>query len=436
VDLPEIRSTYVYEAAPAISADTSRPLSAADAHKLVEICDLLNWEKPIFGKLLAGWCVVAPICGALPWRPHIWVTGGASTGKTWVMEKIVTRALGDIGLCVASSTTEPGLRQALGHDARPVVFDEAEGEDAQAQQRIQNVMQLMRQASAETSAVILKGAAGGQSRSYRIRSCFAFASIGVGVQQYADKTRVTVLSLFRGQGREARERFRKLKDLQVTVLTEEYARQLQARAIQLAATIRRNSEIFAAAGAETLGLQRMGDQLGALLAGAYALHSNKVITPDLAREWLAKQEWAEEHALADQRDELMCLATITEHVVKVQGHHGVHERSIGELIAMSARMAPETGITTDAATDTLMRLGIKVAPMAKGSVVLGAVISNTHTGLKRLLANTPWAVNWGRALLRLDGAQPCEGTQRFGSGPPTRAVQVPLHCFLDVGGLA
>lgn len=435
MDLPSIRSAYVYEAAPLISAAVDDPMPTAEANQLVQITDLLNWEKPIYSKLLAGWCVVAPICGALPWRPHIWVTGGSGTGKTWVMEKIVTPCLGDLGLCVASSTTEPGLRQALGHDARPVVFDEAEGEDARAQDRIQNVMQLMRQASAETSAVILKGAAGGQSRSYRIRSCFAFASIGVGVQQFADKTRVTVLSLFRAQGQDSREKFRQLKDLQVTVLTEGYARRLQARAIQLAGVIRRNSEIFAAAGAEALGMQRMGDQLGALLAGAYALYSTKEITPDQAREWLKKQEWAEEAALADQRDELMCLATIVEHKERIQGNHAVHERTVGELISVAARVHLDPSVGADTAQDYLMRMGIKVAPMEKGSVVLGAVISNTHTALKRLLTNTPWAVNWARALLRLEGAQQCDGTQRFGSGPPTRAVAVPLHAFLDTDAL-
>lgn len=427
--LTDIRSRYVYEAAAPISADTANPLTATEAHKLVEITDLLNWERPIFGKLLAGWCVIAPICGALPWRPHIWVTGGASTGKTWVMEHIVGRCLGDMGLSVASETTEPGLRQALGHDARPVVFDEAEGENARAQDRIQNVMALMRQASAETSAVILKGGAGGQSKSYRIRSCFAFASIGVGVQQYADKTRVTVLSLYRATGADSRARFQRLKDMQVTTLTEEFCQRLQSRAINMVATIRRNAEIFAAAGAETLGMQRMGDQVGALLAGAYALHSNREITPEQARDWIARQEWSDEAALSDQRDELMCLSAIMENRERVQGTHSTFDRTIGELIAAASGDRFDDNVSPQVAADHLLRLGIKVD--RRDAV---AVISNTHTAIRKMLANTAWGTNWARSLQRVDGASAREGTVRFGAGAPTRAVQIPLTAFLDASG--
>jgi nucleoid-associated protein YgaU len=31
--------------------------------------------------LLAGWIALAPICGAMRWRPHLWLTAAAGAGK-------------------------------------------------------------------------------------------------------------------------------------------------------------------------------------------------------------------------------------------------------------------------------------------------------------------------------------------------------------------
>ena len=50
-------------------------MTQAEAHRFVQIYESLRWESPVYGKLCAGWVFLAPICGALDWRPHIWVTG-------------------------------------------------------------------------------------------------------------------------------------------------------------------------------------------------------------------------------------------------------------------------------------------------------------------------------------------------------------------------
>ena len=176
----QLDTKYIYEAAPPVAYSTS-PLPKRDAHKLVELCDMLQWERTVNGRLLAGWCVIASIGGALKWRPHIWVTSGAGSGKSWVMEQIVRRCLGDLELPVLGATTEAGLRQTLGHDARPVVFDEAESENQRASATIDAVMQLMRQSSSESGGKIIKGTTTGTSMTFNVRSCFAFSSIGVNV---------------------------------------------------------------------------------------------------------------------------------------------------------------------------------------------------------------------------------------------------------------
>jgi putative DNA primase/helicase len=89
---------------------------------------------------------------------------------------------------VQSKTTEAGIRGALGSDARPVVLDEAETQNEPDRARMQQVLDLARQGSSEGGSTILKGTREGGSRHYRIRSCFAFASVNLGLTQAADES--------------------------------------------------------------------------------------------------------------------------------------------------------------------------------------------------------------------------------------------------------
>ena len=72
---------YIYEASSPMSVETARPLSFKEANEIVKICERISWDRPISARLLAGFITLAPVCGALPWRPHIWITGPAGSGK-------------------------------------------------------------------------------------------------------------------------------------------------------------------------------------------------------------------------------------------------------------------------------------------------------------------------------------------------------------------
>ena len=426
LDISNFQSRFIYEASAPLRCSVENPLSTREAHRLHELCDLLMWERPVYGTLLAGWCVVAPICGALGWRPHIWITSAAGGGKSWVMDNIVRRCLGDIGLVVQSRTTEAGLRQTLGHDARPVVFDEAESEDSRASTTIDNVLALMRQASSESGGKIIKGSTSGQAIAFDIRSCFAFASIGVGIKQHADATRVTILGLLKDNSPEASKHFSEtIKPTALELLTPEYCARLQARAVRHVPVIRRNAEVFGEAAAEHLGNRRIGDQLGGLLAGAYLLHCSGVIDLETARSWLRSRDWVDQTETLGDRDEVNLLAALMEsrHRVTVSGH--AIERNAGELVARAAQINTQMDdkVDMEAATAALARLGMKVAD---GRLM----VSNTHSGIKRILRDTPWATGWGRILKRSDGAEP---TKVLCFGPlKSRAVSLPLSAAIAV----
>lgn len=431
VDMREFESRYIYEFSEPLGFNTFDPLPTPEASKLIEILELLNWDREINAYLLAGWCIVAPICGALSWRPHIWLTGAAGTGKSWVFKNIVRRLMGETALAVQGETSEAGLRQMLGHDALPVVFDEAEGEDRRAQDRMQSVMALMRAASADDGGIMAKGSSSGTAKTYRIRSCFAFASIAVQVHQQSDRTRVTMLGLRKATDADKDLRWRHLNSLYQDTITEEFVRRLQARTVHLLPTIIENARTFANAAAAELGEQRVGDQLGALLAGAYSLRSKNKISYADAIAWIKSKDWSEEKGLDRTRDEIALMQFILDQVVRVETSGTALERSISELAAIATYRLNDPIITAQHSQDKLKRMGIKVESFGGLDHHNDQlIVSNSADWIKRILKETPWAKNHNKILLRIDGAKSIDST-RFGPGMMTRAVSVPMAPIFD-----
>lgn len=423
----EVPSKYIYEQALDLPVNLEDPLTAREAHQLVEICNKVTWDKPVNGTLLAGWIVCAIVCGALKWRPHIWITGGAGTGKTTVMNDIIKRCVSRMSVYVKGDTTKAGMQQYLQHDALSVIFDEAESERKAAAARIDEIMSMVTASSSEDEALTLKGSAGGKSISYKIRSCFAFSSIAINIKQHAARTRVTVLGMRKNLSPTSQSDYDKLCDLIDTVLTEKWTERLHARAIRLIPAIRHNSAVFSNAGAGVLGSKRLGDQIGALLAGAYALHSNGEITPEDAEQWIARQDWSEVQSIEEHNDESRCLAFITERVIRVQTLAGGLDRSIGELVMNAALLDNDRDIKPDEAQEALNRIGIRVHDLEKM-----LYISNSHTGIASLLRDTPWENSWGKTLKRIKDSVSPENPMRIGAGQGTqRATGIPLDIIRE-----
>ncbi len=419
IHLSKFDSKYIYEIGEEMGFDTDHPLPNKEAAKLMKVLNLLNWDREISAYLMAGWCVVAPVCGALNWRPHIWLTGAAGTGKSWVFKNLVRKLLGDTVLAVQGETSEAGLRQILKHDALPVVFDEAEGEDRKSQDRMQDVLSLMRSASAFDGGIMAKGTAGGMAKTYRIRSCFAFASIAVQIVQQSDRTRVSILGLKKAEDENKAERWKELQSLYHTTFTDEFCQRLRARTISLLPVLLKNAQTFSNAAAAVLGEQRTGDQIGTLLAGAYSLTSLKEISYEDAVKWVQDKDWAEEKAQESTRDEVSLVAHLMDQLVKIEtGTIGTIEQSIGELVMNACGWKGHSLIVDSTAEERLSRLGIKTDKEF-------VYISNSSDAIKRMLTGTPWSRNHNKILMRVDGAQAVD-SMRFSSGVRTRAVKIPL----------
>lgn len=430
VRLEDFDSDYVYEQGKALGFDASSEVTSQEAKDFMELLKMFSWERDINAHLLAGWCVVAPMCGALSWRPHIWITGPAGSGKSWIFMNIVRFLIGKMGLFVQGSTTEAGLRQTLKKDAIPVIFDEAEGESHQDQVRMQSVLNFMRASSSEDGGFMLKGSQGGAAVAYNPKSCFAYASIGLQLNQQSDKTRVSILSLTSmGTKDSGRDQFKKVVEEKKRIMTRNFDSRLQARTVRLLPVIIKNASVFAEAGAVILGGQRMGDQIGFLLAGAYSLVSEGEITYEQALKWIEGKDWNEEMSLKESRDELRLFQRIMEQEVQAEGDVGAGKftRTVGELARIWAGLDEDPHIMPMAAEKTLLRCGIRIND--DGSEM---TISNSSKWIKSSLRDTPWANNHAQILSRIEGVRKTDKPVRFAS-ISQRGVIIPMEFFLRFG---
>ena len=409
----------IYEVGLPFRINYKNPLSASKAKRLIDLCDLISWEKPISSRYLAGWIALAPICGALDWRPHAWITAAAQSGKSTVVRDLIKRILDSVMVGTQSGATEAAVRQSLNSDARPIVYDEAESKDPESHARMQGILRLSRAASTKGADPITKGSPDGTPTFWYINSMMLFSSISYCVNSPEDARRITPLAIVKDGNF---DRYKKLVALIGETLTDEYVSGLLARSIKMIPVIRQNARVFGVAIAAHLSDQGAGDQLGTLLAGAYSLFSDAAITAEEAAKWIrdqdAKGAWADQRIQTDDTDESQCLAHIRQHVLRAQAKFGTVERSVAELVDVSAGRATDEVLSDRQASESLGRVGLRGDPD-------GMVISVSHSGLKSILRGTPWERNWARTLRRLPDANAKDWGVRFGA-EKTRGIEIPF----------
>lgn len=425
IPLKSIESRYVYELGEKMGLGGEESLSNTKAAQLIEKIKWLRWEREINAYMMAGWCVIAPFCGVLNWRPHIWVTGPAGSGKSWTMDNIIKRLLGEAAVVVQGKTTEPGIRGLLQNDARAVLFDESDVDSHNDKERIQSILALARSSSYHDGGVVGKGTQTGGSRTFTMRSCFAFSSIAVQLNQQSDRSRFTMLGLMSFEGHRTKEDFLKFEHDWMSTINDDFVQQMQARTIRLLPIILKNSRTFADAVSHVIGQRRIGDQVGGMLAGAYSLVSVKEISFDDAITWVKERDWSEEKGLELTKDEYQLFSKIMGHTMKVEAEYKIVERSVGELILLAANKDSELGLTPETASKRLKRSGIMVS--SDGNMIY---LANTADAIKSIIRNTPWSNNHNKILERLPGAQKIS-SRTYYPGCNSRGVAVPMGMITD-----
>ena len=421
------KTNYIYQrSANLFGCGNEPPLSDSNAYEILELAQRFQWDVPASGMLLAGWIALAPICGALDWRPHVWLTGGAGTGKSAILDRFISPLLHDMGVHVSGNTTEAGLRQTLKSDALPIIFDEAESNEKADQTRMQSILALARVASSETNAQMIKGSPNGEVIRYHLRSMFFLSSISTALKQGADRTRFAQLTLKTTTKFDKHERAMHWEQLERDLdnkINELTAKKLIARTFSLIQTIKKNIKIFSRLAGEKFDSQRLGDQYGALLAGAYSLMATDVVSLKTAEEMICSVSWDSYSESTELPDERRCLQTILQHPVKIEKTDFL----LGELVEVATGKY-HNYIESEQAQDTLGRHGLKVN---KESLM----VSNTSEALREILNGTSWQHSWSQVLTRLPNAEKAPATRFKGQGSVAKAVKIPLIA-LDIEEVA
>jgi hypothetical protein len=195
-------------------------------------------------------------------------------------------------------------------------------------------------------------------------------------------------------------------------------------------TILANLETFKAVTSAVLGRTAYGDQLAPMLAGAYALEHDGLVTLADAKAYVESLDWSEEKALDTTRDEMACLNHLLETMVQVESSMGKLERNIGELLFAARGVVypvpvspPDDGVTPYNADARLRRLGIKIE-MIDGHPYM--VVSNSSKDIKGFFKGKEnWSANHGAILKRIEGAKTV-GSTTFSPAIKSRAVAIPM----------
>lgn len=414
-----IPGRHIYAALPRVEFHTVAAATTAEANKLAKLCERFSWTQPLSGTLLCGWLVSSMVCGMLKWRPHIWITGGAGSGKTTVVNEVVARMIGPLVERCDGTITEAGIRQHMRHDARPVLIDEFESEGKTDSERVQAVLKLIRLSSSGSS--VKRGSGTGEGVEYIVRSSFCLSSINTAAGERADQSRISKLVLEPMPPETSEDHFVALmRDIEAT-LTPEYAAAMFYRTVAHSTTLLKNIDTFTKAASAVLQDRRAADQVAAMVAGFYLCHSTKLVDLDAATTWLRARSWGSYTAIESATDEVKLVRKIALIPLRVTSTRGAKDISVGELIQVAS--GKESDVQQAEARAALGRIGIAIVPGC-------FVVANQSPTLKRLLEGTPWSHDWVRPLRSTEGAEAAPNTY-FSPGFKERGTRLPLSILSD-----
>lgn len=439
---------YVYPAA----APTPRPHhdsgGVGQAEALLALINTWNWRRGHLDAMLAlGWIAQTTISGALAWRSHLFVTGGAGTGKSSFNGKdgLCDRLLGR-GSVRTGNASEAAVRQILRAQTIPVIFDEFEP-NAFNEHKLANVIELARVAS--SGGEVHRGSSDHKAAEFVLNSCFQFSAILTPPMEPQDRSRFAVLEL-----EPLPEGTPKL-DLEAANLPAIGA-VLARRMIDGWARWHDTYLAYHDALMKHGHTSRSADTFGTLLAAAdLALYDH--MSFDVVDDWAAQCVATGMAEIADAAaDHDRCLTHLTTTTVQARGGDARETLSTWLTKALATeKTVAAAGLPVDEihkARQRLAELGLKVvnakrlADDSSGRPRFGAVehvpgqpcylaVAQEHRSLGELFATTKWKNGgWSQTLARSPAA--IRGVKAKFAGKSLTAVLVPIEHVIDAGDVA
>lgn len=143
--------------------------------EILSALDTFTWGRGTFdSSLMLGMIGCGLVGGALPFRPHCWITGEYDAGKSTLQNYLLCLFTPE-GMCSVTDASAAGLWQQVGrrYSSCPIGLDELEAREDPAKPG--GVIAFARQAT--TGGTVLRGGANHEAASFAIQSCFFCSSI-------------------------------------------------------------------------------------------------------------------------------------------------------------------------------------------------------------------------------------------------------------------
>ena len=383
-----------------------------DAQRLRNHFDLYNWRNPLDAGLLFGWLALAPICGALSWRPHCFVYGPARSGKTTI-HMVASIVLSPLAISADGQSTEAGIRQTLGPDSLPILLDEFESD--QRSSTLNNVLRLARSASSAETPV-LKGTPEGKAMTFSLRTAFFFSAINPRGMSAADQSRISMFELLMHDN--DRDTAKRIAEDEVHFRTTGSG--WCSHMIGLAHLVQPAAD---AIDVHLTGDRRHRQNMSLLLGASFVALNARCPTDEEARTLAVEYAPAiEQHCLeADRDDAQECLDRLLSFKVE--------DYPLGHWLA-SAR-DKQAGRKNDFADAERIVASYGMRVITKGEDA-GVYIANGSPPLEEVFRNSTWDGRaWQRSLRKLEGAFIPPNPIQFKLLGKKRATGLPLSCLPD-----
>lgn len=416
---PDLNHTYL-----AFSRINVPTHSEVDATGLRDLIAQFPFKYPLDAELLFGWLCLAPLCGALEWRPHAFLFGPPNSGKT-TLHNLAANILKPMVISADGQSTEAGIRQSLGPDALPVVIDEFETDSHQS--RLQGIMRLARSASSAESP-LLRGTPEGKALQFSIKAMMLLSAVNVTGMSPADQSRFILAELKAHDSDPETARAIAQGSVQFSALGPNWC----GYVIGLAPAVLAGIDVFKAEMPHVDS--RLRQTMASLLAGRFAALNRRAPSPFEAKVDL---ETFGETILSHQRDQdrdnaLECLNYLLSHVVR--DGDGV-EQTIGRWLADELTRL-QGGDRRNSSAASKIILDQHQIRFFVGRGQDGFLVRNGAPPIDAIFRGTKWADGaWMRALGQLKGSFKLDAPQRFANLPSKhRSIGLPLAFVPEADG--
>ena len=393
-------------------------LTDEEGKTIAEFIGAHSWKRGEDAFLCLGLVTQAILSGYLRFRAHGWINAPSGSGKTTLRES-VQLLIGDMARYFKGlETTDAGLRQKLESDSCPVIFDEADSDNAAKTANMGRILALLRTAT-DGDVGITKGGVDGKSVTYLMRNAFLLFSVRSMIEKSSEQSRIFELELEKKDPSETAPLFQRHNELAAVIREGDLGRKYITRIIHHAPDIRRNIEALRQYLSGRGEEGRRAEMFATVYASAHFVTSGHDLTPQDMQE-CADMAAGSDYARVLDVDGERCLEWMLGYSPPIAGN-----RTIREFI----KEAAAAEISEDASV--LERYGLYVRKTADGNKCAFLNASKKNRKISEIFKGSEWeGVNVKKVLLNVKGLEEQLFRLNTRVDHKVRGIRIPLYSII------